>query len=142
MEAWLYQGKVIDHKLYTNHFSLHLLSFSLSVMSDSLQPHELQPARIPCPSLSPNFAQTHSHWVGDAIQPFQLLLPSSPPALNLSLMLGTFPISRLFNVHGWLIMNIPGDMLKKHFRNVRRILCLYNPLNGVLEFYFLNQILS
>ena len=30
------------------------------------------------------FAQTHVHWVGDAIQPSHPLLPSSPPALNLS----------------------------------------------------------
>ena len=32
----------------------------------------------------PEFAQTHVHWVCDAIQPFYPLLPSSPPALNLS----------------------------------------------------------
>ena len=31
----------------------------------------------------PEFAQTHVHWVSEAIQPFHLLLPSSP-ALNLS----------------------------------------------------------
>ena len=30
------------------------------------------------------FAQTHVHWVGDAIQPFHSLLPPSYPALNLS----------------------------------------------------------
>ena len=30
------------------------------------------------------FAQTHVHWVGDAIQPSHPQLPSSPPALNLS----------------------------------------------------------
>ena len=30
------------------------------------------------------FAQTHVHWVGDAIQPSLPLLPTSPPALNLS----------------------------------------------------------
>ena len=32
----------------------------------------------------PEFAQTHVHWVGDAIQPFQLLPSPSSPALNLS----------------------------------------------------------
>ena len=32
----------------------------------------------------PEFAQTHVHWVGDAIQPFSPLSPPSPPALNLS----------------------------------------------------------
>ena len=32
----------------------------------------------------PEFAQIHVHWVGDATQPSHPLLPSSPPALNLS----------------------------------------------------------
>ena len=30
------------------------------------------------------FAKTHVHWIGDAIQPSHLLLPPSPPAFNLS----------------------------------------------------------
>ena len=32
----------------------------------------------------PKFAQTHVHWVGDAIQPSHALSPPSPPALSLS----------------------------------------------------------
>ena len=36
------------------------------------------------------FAQTHVHWVGDAIQPSHLLLPTSPPAFNLSQHQGLF----------------------------------------------------
>ena len=40
--------------------SLFLL-FSCSVMSYPLRPHELQHVRLPCPSLSPEFAQTHVH---------------------------------------------------------------------------------
>ena len=32
----------------------------------------------------PEIAQTHVHWFGDAIQPSHSLLPSSPPAHNLS----------------------------------------------------------
>ena len=36
------------------------------------------------------FAQTHVHWVGDAIQPFHPLLPPSPLALNLSQHQGLF----------------------------------------------------
>ena len=32
----------------------------------------------------PEFAQTHVHWVGDAIQPSNPLSPTSPPALNFS----------------------------------------------------------
>ena len=36
------------------------------------------------------FAQTHVHWVGDAIQPSNPLLHPSPPALNLSQHQGLF----------------------------------------------------
>ena len=45
-------------------------------MSDSLQPHEPQHARPPCPSPTPGV-----HQVGDAIQPSHPLSSSSPPAL-------------------------------------------------------------
>ena len=38
------------HKVITNSVSVQ---FSLSVTSDSLQPHELQQARLPCSSPSP-----------------------------------------------------------------------------------------
>ena len=64
--------------------------FSHSVMSESLRPHELQPARLPCPSPSPGVAQTHVHWVGDAIQPSHALFSPSPPAFNLSQHQGLF----------------------------------------------------
>ena len=38
----------------------------------------------------PESAQTHIHWVGDAIQPSHPLLSPSPPAFNLSLHQGLF----------------------------------------------------
>ena len=41
--------------------------FSCSVVSISLQPHELQHIRPPCPSPIPRVYQTPLHWVGDAI---------------------------------------------------------------------------
>ena len=52
-------------------------------MSDSLQPHGLQHARLLYHQL-PEFSQTHIHWIGDAIQPSHPLLSLSPPAFNLS----------------------------------------------------------
>ena len=55
-------------------------------MSNSLQPPGLQHARILCPSLSPEFAQTHVQQVNDAIQPSHPLLPSSHSTLYLSLI--------------------------------------------------------
>ena len=36
------------------------------------------------------FAQTHVHWIGDAIQPFHPLSDSSPPALSISQHQGFF----------------------------------------------------
>ena len=36
-----------------------LLFFSCSVLSDSLGPHGLQHARLPCPSLSPGVRSNH-----------------------------------------------------------------------------------
>ena len=53
-------------------------------MFDFLQPHGLKHARLPCPSPTPQLAQTHVHWVGDAIQPFHPLSSPSPAAFNLS----------------------------------------------------------
>ena len=82
------------------------VQFSHSVVSDSLRPHESQRARPPCPSTQssptlcnhmdcstpglpvhhqlPELAQTHVHWVIDAIQPSHPLSSPSPPAFNLS----------------------------------------------------------
>ena len=57
--------------------------FSLSVVSNSLGPRGLQHTRLPCPSPTPELAQTHVHQVGDAIQPSHPL-PSPSPAFNLS----------------------------------------------------------
>ena len=66
------------------------VQFSHSVMSDSLWPHGLQHARLPCPSLTLELAQTHVHHVCDAIQPSHPLSSPSPPAFNLSQHQGLF----------------------------------------------------
>ena len=55
-----------------------------SFVSNSLLPHGLQHARLPCPSPTPRLTQTHVHQVDDAIQPSHPLSSPSPPALNLS----------------------------------------------------------
>ena len=52
-------------------------------MYDFLWPHGMQHAMPPCPSRTPGGAQTHVHWVGDAIHPSRPLLSPSPPAFNL-----------------------------------------------------------
>ena len=69
---------------------LSSIQFSRSVVSNSLRPHESQHARPPCPSPTPEFTQTHVHWVGDAIQQSHLLSSLSLPAPNPSQHQGLF----------------------------------------------------
>ena len=82
--------------LYSGVMECFLLSvitsvlFSRSVMYDSLWPHGLQHARFPVHHQLPELAQTHVHWVGDAIQSSHPLSTPSPPALNLSQHQGLF----------------------------------------------------
>ena len=59
------------------------VQFSRSVMSNFLRPHGLQHAKLPCPSPTPELAQTQVRRVGDAIQASHLLSSPSPPAFNL-----------------------------------------------------------
>ena len=78
-------------RVFSSESELHLrLLFSCSVLSNSLQPHGLQHARLPCPSPSPEPAQIHVHWVSDAVQPFHPLSSPSSPAFNLSQHQGLF----------------------------------------------------
>ena len=59
----------------------------------SLQPHDCSTPGFPVHHQLPELAQTHVHWVGDAIQPSCPLVTPSPPALGLSQHQG---ISRRF----------------------------------------------
>ena len=70
--------------------------FSHSVMSNSLQPHGLQHARLPCPSLSPGARSNScplSRWchptLSSSVVPFSSCLQSFPAS-------GSFPMSWLF----------------------------------------------
>ena len=72
---------------YTLSF-LPSVQFSRSVMSNSLQLHGLQHARLH--HQLPELTQTDVHCVGDAIQPSHPLSSPSPPALNLSQHQGLF----------------------------------------------------
>ena len=57
--------------------------FSRSFVSDSLWPMNCSTSGFRILQCLPEFAQTHVHWVSDAIQPSHPLSPPSP-ALNLS----------------------------------------------------------
>ena len=58
--------------------------FILSVASDSLWPHGLQQARLPCTTPTPGAYSNSCHWVGDAIQSSHPLSSPPPPVFNLS----------------------------------------------------------
>ena len=65
------------------------VQFSCLVLSYSLRPHGLQHTRLREHKL-PELAQTHSHRLGDAIQPSHPLSSPSPPTFNLSQHQGLF----------------------------------------------------
>ena len=92
-----------------------------SVMSDSLQPHELQHSRLSCPSLFPWVYSAHVHWVSDAIQPLILCHPSSscPQSFPAS---RSFPMSRLFT-SGWVL---ELQLQHQSFQWIFRVSCFPN----------------
>ena len=81
----------MEHKMQKTRFST---CQSLSSVAQSCLTL-CSPTDCSTPGLSvnhhlPEVAQTHVHWVGDAIQPSHPLSSSSPPALNLSQHQGRF----------------------------------------------------
>ena len=81
------------------------VQFNCSVVSNSLWPCGLQHTSLPCPLLSPEFTQTHVHWVSDAIQPSHPLLSPSL-SINLSQHQGIF--------HGLAIVNNAAMNIEVH----------------------------
>ena len=80
----------------TTDTSFSSVQFSLSVMSDSLQPHELQHTRPPCPSPTPGVHSNScpsSRWCHPAISSSAVPFSSWPRSLPAS---GSFPMSQLF----------------------------------------------
>ena len=76
--------------------SFNSVQFSYSVMSDSLQHHGLQHARLPCPSPTPGVYSNScpsSRWfhpnISSSVVPFSSRLQSFPAS-------GSFPVSQLF----------------------------------------------
>ena len=67
--------------------------FSLSVMSDSLWPHEWQNIRPPCPSPTPRVHSNTHQWCHPAISSSVIPFSSCPQSLPAS---ESFPMSQLF----------------------------------------------
>ena len=81
-------------------FSWGSVQFSCSVMSDSLQPHELQHARPPCPSPIPRVHSNScpsSRWCNPAISSSVVPFSSCPQSLP---ALKSFQMSQLFTWGG------------------------------------------
>ena len=75
---------------------LHSVQFSVSVMSDSLRPHESQHARPPCPWPTPRVHSNSclsSRWCHTVISSSVVPFSSCPQSLPAS---GSFPMSQLF----------------------------------------------
>ena len=92
----------VSHSLisnYTNNTSYSSQNSTVQLSSvaqlcPTLRPHGLQHDRLPCPSPTPEFIQTHVHWVSDAIQPSRplLLLPLILPSITV------FSIESVFQI--------------------------------------------
>ena len=81
--------------LCINMFIFSSVQFSCSVVSDSLQPHELQHAGPPCPSPAPGVYSNScpsSRWCHPAISSSVVPVSSCPQSLPAS---GSFPMSQL-----------------------------------------------
>ena len=96
--SWKIQYRLLLDTRIKQQFSI--IQFSRSVMSNSLQPHELQYARPPVHCQLPEFTQTYVHRVGDAIQLSHPLSSPSPPAFNLSQQQGLFLMNQFFASDG------------------------------------------
>ena len=81
------------------------------------------------------FAQTHVHWVSDAIQPSHPLLPSSPPALNLPITNYCKCPHSTFSYYR--ICKIPSNSESQWFRNRPEI--FISILNSFQEQIFSNS---
>ena len=124
----------------TSIYKIPSLLFSRSVVSDSLQPHRLQHARLPCPSPSCWACLNScplSQWchptILSAVAPFSSCLQSFPAS-------GSFLMSQLFisggqsigasapvsvllvNIQGWLPLGLPG-FISLQSKGSQRVRC-------------------
>ena len=103
-KCWWYQitlrlPKSLLHPPY-KFLGFSSVQFSRSVMSNSLQPHESQHARPPCPSPTPGVYSNScpsSWWCHPAISSSVVPFSSCPQSLLAS---GSFPMSQLFTWGG------------------------------------------
>jgi len=104
-------------------------------MFDSLWPHESSIPGFPVLHYLPGFAQTHIHWVSDAIQPSHPLTPFPPQRSPTS---GSFSVSRPFasggksigasesvlpmNIQGWFSLGLTA-LISLQSKGLSRVFC-------------------
>ena len=98
MKRTSFVAVVVSSRRFCKSSSVHFSSvqFSCSVVSDSLQPHESQHARPPCPSPTPGVhsdSRPSSQWCHPAISSCVIPFSSCPQPLPAS---ESFPMSQLF----------------------------------------------
>ena len=83
--VYIYNWVTLLNSRNEQHYKSTSVQFSLSVMSDSLQPHGLQHSRLPCPSPTPRACSNScpSSWwchptISFSVIPFSCSLQSSP----------------------------------------------------------------
>ena len=96
------QNRFLTYKRSLMWFLQHQVQFSRLVMSNSLRPHGLQHARLPCPSPTPEACSNSypsSQWchptISSSVVPFSSCLQSFPASES-------FPMSHLLAVQGTL----------------------------------------
>ena len=94
--------------------ALSSVQFSCSVMSDSLWPHGLQHASLPCPSPTPYSNSCPSSWwchptISSSVIPFSSCLQSFPAS-------GSFPMSQFFASGGQTI-GVSASVLPLNIRD-------------------------
>ena len=113
-----------------------LLSFSHSVMSDFLQPHEWQHTRLPCPSLSPGICSNSfplSWWchptISSSVSPFSSSPQSFPASESFTMSwlfasggqsIGASASASVLPIQGWLALGWVGliSLLSKGLSSV------------------------
>ena len=96
---WRHIFQYLSEEECTGDKSFSSVQFSRSVVSDSLQPHELQHARPPCPSPTPVYPNScpSSQWCHPAISSSVIPFSSCPQSLPAS---ESFLMSQLFTWSG------------------------------------------
>ena len=137
MDVYSILPEPIMQKLRIVKHILPSVQFSHSVVSDCSMPG------FPVHHQLPELAQTHVHWVSDAIQPSHPLLSPSPPAFNLSQHQGLFQwvssshqVAKLLELQLWhqsFQCIFRTDFLQDQLTELRYLLLQYSILYNLFK---------